>query len=287
MTAEPRILIIDGYTREARDELVAAGVSVAAELYRLMILRLLPSARCDLLFPSDPGAELPDGVGLGDYDAIAWTGCSLTIFEDVPPVRSQIALARKAFELGIPSFGSCWAAQIAVVAAGGIVRAHPYGREMGLARKIALTPEGRGHAMYDGKPSVFDGFISHVDEITHLPPGAVHLAGNAYTRVQAVSVVHQAGTFWGLQYHPEYDLREMARLTLCRAAKLIRIGYFRDQAAVDAYVEKLETLAGDPARKDIAWQLGIDADVMNPDVRTIEVRNWLDRLVLPEMGKRR
>ena len=30
MSRAPRLLIIDGYTREARDELVAAGVSVAA-----------------------------------------------------------------------------------------------------------------------------------------------------------------------------------------------------------------------------------------------------------------
>ena len=58
---------------------------------------------------------------------------------------------------------------MAVVAAGGTVRANPRGREMGIARKIALTPEGRGHPLYAGKGSVFDAFISHVDEITHLP----------------------------------------------------------------------------------------------------------------------
>ncbi len=101
MTVEPRILIIDGYTREARDELVAGGASMAADLYQAMILRLLPSARCDLFFPADSGTDLPDGVGLADYDALAWTGCSLTIFEDIPAVRSQITLAKKAFELGI------------------------------------------------------------------------------------------------------------------------------------------------------------------------------------------
>jgi len=62
-------------------------------------------------------------------------------------VRGQLDLARAAFAARVPSFGSCWAAQIAVVAAGGIVRANPRGREMGIARKIALTPEGRGHPM--------------------------------------------------------------------------------------------------------------------------------------------
>ena len=40
--------------------------------------------------------------------------------------------------LGVPGFGSCWAAQIAVAAAGGRVAASPHGREMGVGRKIKL-----------------------------------------------------------------------------------------------------------------------------------------------------
>ena len=57
-----------------------------------------------------------------------------------------------------------------------------------IRRDIQLTPEGHGHPLYAGKPNVFDGYISHVDEVTHLPPGAVLLASNAYTRVQAAAV---------------------------------------------------------------------------------------------------
>ncbi len=34
-------------------------------------------------------------------------------------------------------------------------------------------------------------------------------------------------------------------------------------------------------RKDLAWQLGADADVMNPDVRKIEIHSWMDHLVIP------
>jgi GMP synthase (glutamine-hydrolysing) len=45
----------------------------------------------------------------------------------------------------------------------------------------------------------------------------------------------------------------------------------------------LEVLHQDPSRKDIAWLLGIDDDVMNEDVRVAEVRNWIDRLVMPAM----
>jgi GMP synthase (glutamine-hydrolysing) len=286
MSATARFLVIDGYNREARDELAAGGAGRAGDLYVRMLKKCLPGAECDVIHPADPGAGLPKGAALQQYDGIAWTGCSLTIYEDDPRVGPQIELARAAFESKVPSFGSCWAAQIAVVAAGGIVRANPRGREMGIARKIGLTPEGRGHPLYFGKANVFDAFISHVDEITHLPSGSVLLASNAFTHVQAVSVAHKGGMFWGLQYHPEYDLHELARLTWCRIDKLIKLGFFRDRDAAERYVNLLETLHQDPSRKDIAWLLGIDEDVTNEDVRLTEVRNWIEQLVLPAKQRR-
>ena len=132
-----------------------------------------------------------------------------------------------------------------------------------------------------GKTTVFDAFISHDDEITHLPPGALCLASNSYTRVQAVSITHQGGVMWAIQYHPEYDLHQLARLMHCRTEKLIGLGFFQDQQDAARYIQRLESLHQSPGRKDLAWQLGIDADVMNPDVRQIEVRNWIDHLVIP------
>ena len=286
MAGEVRFLVIDGYNRAARDELRAGGASAAGDLYAAMLKKCMPGAAVDVIHPADPGSSLPKGAALEQYDGVAWTGCSLTVYEDDPRVHPQIELAREAFKSRVPSFGSCWAAQIAVTAAGGIVRPNPRGREMGIARKIALTPEGRGHPLYAGKANVFDAFISHVDEITHLPAGAVLLASNAFTHMQAVAVTHKGGQFWGLQYHPEYDLHELARLTWCRIDKLQKLGFFRDREAGEQYVNLLETLHQDPSRKDVAWLLGIDEDVTNEDVRLAEVRNWIDMLVLPTRAKR-
>jgi GMP synthase (glutamine-hydrolysing) len=134
---------------------------------------------------------------------------------------------------------------------------------------------------------VFDAFISHVDEITHLPSGSQVLSGNASTRVLSVSVIYAGTEFWGLQYHPEYDLREMARLTWCRLEKLQSLGFFKDRDAGEAYVAQLESLHQDQSRGDIAWRLGIDDDILNVDVRRCEVRNWISKLVLPTMYLRR
>ncbi len=285
MSGDPRFLVIDGYTKESREELVAGGASMAADLYAAMLRRFVPNAPVDTLFPSDPDASLPAGAELAQYEGIAWTGCSLTAYDDDPRVKSQIELCRAAFEAGVPSFGSCWAVQIAAVAAGGECRANPRGREMGIARKIELTPEGRAHPMYVGKPSVFDGFISHVDEVTHWPPTARLLASNRFTHVQALCITHGKGTFWALQYHPEYDLHEMARLIYCRRSILTKLGFFRDEAGADAYIDQLETLHRDPARSDIAWALGIDDDVMRPEIRQCEVANWIAQQVLPAMRR--
>ena len=285
MANGPKYLVIDGYRKEAREQLVSGGASTAAELYCNMLIKCSPAgAECDVLFPSDEEASFPSDEQLANYDGIAWTGCSLCLNDaQMPEVAKQIDLTRRAYRARVPSFGSCWAAQIAVVAAGGQVQPNPNGREMGIARKIELTPAGRAHPMYEGKASVFDGFTSHDDAITHLPPGAIVLSRNAWTQVQSVAVTHQGGTFWGLQYHPEYDLHELARLAFCRIPKLIKHGFFRDEAAAHQFIDDLESLHNDPHRKDIAWRLGIDADVMREDVRCCEVRNWVNRLVLPNM----
>ncbi len=285
MSGDPRFLVVDGYTKAAREELVAGGASIAADLYAAMLRRFVPNAPVDTLFPSDPDASLPAGAELARYDGIAWTGCSLTVFDDDPRVKGQIELCRAAFEAGVPGFGSCWGVQIAVVAAGGECRANPRGREIGIARKIRLTPEGRAHPMYVGKPGVFDAFISHDDEVTHWPASARLLASNRFTRVQSMSVAHLNGMFWGLQYHPEYDLHEMARLIHCRRAKMIELGLFHDESRALHYIAQLETLHRDPSRADVAWALGVDDDVMSLEIRQCETANWIAQQVLPALRR--
>lgn len=283
MTNTPHFLVLDGYSKAGRADLAAGGATTAGELYRKMLVQCCPGCVVDVLCPADANAILPTGTAISQYQGIAWTGSSLTVYDDSDEVRQQIEFAREVFAAKVPSFGSCWAAQIAVVAAGGRCQAHPRGREMGIARKISLTPEGMAHPMYRGKKKVFDAFISHDDEVTHMPSGGLVLAGNDFTRVQAIAVTWQGGTFWSPQYHPEYDLHELARLCFCRKQKLTDKGFFSSLEDAQHYVDLLETLHADPARKDIAWLLGIDDDVMNPDIRQAEVRNWIELLVLPSM----
>lgn len=276
-----KFLIIDGYSRKSRDHLELSGMKLAWKLYADMLVQHLASVEYVVLLPSDQGVEMPSAKELEKYAGIIWTGCDLTIYHaDNPSVVKQIALAKDVYEVGIPSFGSCWGIQMAVAAAGGKVEANPKGREMGLARKIHLSEEAAAHPMFEGKPRVFDAFISHDDMITFLPQGAQYLAGNNFTKVQAIAVTHKNGTFWATQYHPEYNLHEMARLIAAREEKLIRMGFFENHDDLLRMVLQMEQLFEDPSRKDLRWQLGIDEDVLDDGIRQCEFVNWLNKLVL-------
>ncbi len=282
MPSNLHFLIIDGYPKPSRDEFDVVGMKHASWLYVEMLKKHLPEAQHNIWLASDDPAP-PEGLGPEHYAGILWPGCNLTIYHhDDQRVTRQIEFARKSYEVGTPGFGTCWGIQMAAVGAGGVVSANPRGREMGLARKIHLTAEGLGHPMFEGKPTVFNGFTSHLDEITQLPAGGALLASNDFTHVQAMEVKHGKGIFWGLAYHPEYDLHEMARLITARAPKLLAERFFQNQEALRQYVEKLETLHQNPSRKDLRWELDIDDDVLSDQVRQVEFRNWIDKVVLPK-----
>jgi len=271
-----RLLVLDAYAPEGRAALRGAGGTEAGTLYARMLERLAPGAGVDVVYPADPDPPLPEP---GAYDGIAWTGSSLTIRDAADArVTRQIAFARKAYEAGVPSFGSCWAAQLSVVAAGGRCARSPRGREFGVSRKITLSREGRAHPLFGGKPEVFDALTSHEDEVVALAPGATLLASNAWSRVQAVDVDHRRGRFWAVQYHPEYDLHEVASLCRLRADELVAQGSFGDRAAADRAVEQMEALHADPSREDLAAALDVGPAVLDEDLRTREVRNWLASL---------
>ena len=271
-----KLLILDAYDEAGRAGLLRVGATLAGELYRRRIAALDRDAQLDVIeFSAAAGYVLPSGVAIGDYDGVVWTGSSMTVHHDTPAVRSQLEFARALYAAAVPSFGSCWAAQIAVTAAGGRCEPNPKGREFGLARKINLNEAGRVHPMYRGKPAVFDGLTSHEDHIVELPSTATLLAGNRFSPVQAVVVTHERGSFWAVQYHPEYELIDVAALSIARQAQLIAQGSLRDEADAARWRSELLDLHAQPSRADLRFRLAIDDDVLDPSVRMRELENWL------------
>lgn len=278
-----RLGIINGYPRENQEVLTRVGMCSAHGLFERTLRDIRPDLRFEfeILWLAELQIPLPGSEWVEEFDGFLWTGSNLTIYENDPRVIRQVEFARRVLEVGRPQWGSCWGIQIAAAAAGGEVSRNPHGREMGFARKIVLTPEGRAHPMYEGKPLVFDGFISHLDEVTRLPDGATWLATNAHTPVQGLEVRSGNGIFWATQYHPEYELREMARLIIARGDALIREGFFVDRATLEVKVERMEALARDLGRKDLRWDLVLGDDILDDSLRHCELRNWLEKVVLP------
>jgi GMP synthase (glutamine-hydrolysing) len=281
-----RFLVIEGNTRADREKHRSVFGLTPSDSYAEVVRGLSPGATCDIAYPADEASNIPDRGGLAAYDGIFLTGSALNIYDATPPIMRQVALMRAVYASHTPCFGSCWGLQIAAVAAGGDVRANANGREIGFARNIAPTHEGRVHPMLAGRPVAFDAPAVHLDTITVIPPGATVLAENALTQVQAAEIVHDGGCFWGVQYHPEFDLRELAAILGRLADKLVEEGFCASRDDALAYARDLETLHGDPARHDLAWRFGLDAQVLDPALRLTEIANFVAHRVEPGKSSR-
>jgi GMP synthase (glutamine-hydrolysing) len=206
------------------------------------------------------------------------TGSALNIYNGGAPVTRQIELAKAVFAAGVPFFGSCWGLQVAVTAAGGEVRANPRGREFGIGRRILLSDAGREHPLFAGKAPTFEAPTIHRDEIASLPAGAATLATNDYG-LQAASFTHGRGTFWGVQYHPEYDFIDIAAVAERYGQILVTEGMFRDTTELAAFATDLRALQSNPTDAPLLWKYGLGTAMRTESLRLTEIRNWLQTQV--------
>ena len=125
----------------------------------------------------------------------------------------------------------------------------------------------------------------HLDMVTRIPEGGTLLSGNDHTPVQALAVKHGKGTFWATQYHPEYNLYEMARLLIARKEPLTNEGFFKAQEEVEKLAANMIELSRHPDSKELRRSLQIGDDILTPEIRQQELRNWIDYLVLPSRAR--
>ena len=278
-----RILILDGNVAEIRARLIAALGYDSGTGYARVLRRIDPSLQFDIMCAAD-GAPLPAGAGLDSYDGVTMTGSALNIYNGGAPVTRQIELAKSVFAAGVPFFGSCWGLQVAVTAAGGEVRANPRGREFGFARRILQNDAGREHRLFAGKPVAFEAPTIHRDEIASLPAGATLLAENDFG-LQAAAFTHGHGSFWGVQYHPEYDYVDIAAAAERYGETLVTEGMFRDRSALGEFAADLRTLQASPLDGPLLWKHGLGPAIRNEALRLLEIRNWLEAQVFPRAAR--
>ena len=229
---------------------------------------------------------MPDSGGLEGYDGVALTGSGLHIYQGGPEIDRQITLARAVFASRTAFFGSCWGLQVATIASGGDVTRNPLGREAGIARNITPTRAGAMHPLLAGRPAAFDAPCVHFDNVSTVPPDSMVLAQNAYSPVQALEIRHNGGRFWGVQYHPEYGLDQMAAIFERGWENLVHSGMAQNRADVQSHAAHLRALHDNPALGNIAWRLGIQPEILDTNLRLTELRNWLTHFVRPEKARR-
>ncbi|WP_241659713.1 type 1 glutamine amidotransferase [Sphingomonas glacialis] len=244
----------------------------------MTLKQLSPDCAIDIVQPADDDARtfLPDDITR--YDAVFLTGSPLHVYDDTPEVRRQLAFMRAVFASGTPSFGSCAGLQIAVTAAGGRVRKMPERMEAGISRRIVATKAGQGHPMLAGRADTWDAPAIHGDEVEELPEGARLLATNPVTRVQAVEIRHDRGVFWGVQYHPELALGEIAVALQRQADDLVTAGLAESRDDVDTRADQIAALHRKPDERALRWLLGVDGEFADEDRRRREIVNFLAEL---------
>jgi GMP synthase (glutamine-hydrolysing) len=283
-----RFLVIEGNNKTGRENRRKSFGMIPAEGYAAALQYVAGKEPiiCDIAFPADKGANLPDAAGLESYDGICLTGSALHIYHGGEEVQPQIDLMRAVYRSGVPAFGSCWGLQIGAAAAGGTVIANPKKREVGFARKIMPTALGAQHALLAGRPASFDAPAVHLDIVAAPTKDCVILAFNDVTPMQAAEIRHEGGVFWGVQYHPEFSLDEMASIIGFLGPLMLKEGFFASEDDHASYVKDLRDLHADPARQDLAWRFGLGPDVLDPACRLTEISNFLNYRVRPMQSKR-
>jgi GMP synthase (glutamine-hydrolysing) len=269
-----RLLVAEGNSATDRRRIAASAGATPGESYAEILRALAPGARVDICAPAD--ADAAGAAALDAYHGVAVTGSALNVYKREPESLRQVEFMRELFSRGVPTFGSCWGLQIAAVAAGGEVGPNARGREVAFARKIILTEAGRAHPMHAGRPPAFDAPAIHGDELIRPPENTIVTAWNEMSRIQAAEIRFGNGVFWGVQYHPEYDFRDIATTVQRYGARLITEGFFRDLPALEHYAADLEALHAEPTRSDVAWRLGLGRDILDASARRTEIANWLE-----------
>ena len=254
----PRILVVESNPKAESDRLADLSGQALGPLYAVILEGLRDDVETVVISPYD-GDGIPE---LSAFDGIAFTGSSVEWNTDDDRAAPLAAVMRAGFAAGIPTIGSCNGMQLAASVLGGSSAASPNGREDGMASGIRLTEAGRNHPMMAGRDDGYAVPCTHRDEVVRLPDGAVRLAGNSHSNVQAFAVERDGVDFWGMQYHPEFSPAYVGR-------------YLRGSGRVAARVaddlEAAETDDGAAAR------LSTTTRDQNAARRTVELANWLAR----------
>lgn len=162
------------------------------------------------------GAVLPTPE---DVDMALITGSPASVTTPEPWVEALADWARRAQAAAVPQLGVCYGHQLLAYAHGGRVEQSTRGMEIGTTR-VELSAAGREDPLLAGLADAraqVDFHQVHGDVVTALPEGAVLLASNPHTELQAFRL---GDKIWGVQFHPEFTRPIMDMYVEARADRV-------------------------------------------------------------------
>lgn len=251
-----KILIVESNTPEMN----AVG-GIASGGFVRTILGLRPSTELSIVSPF--GGPIRPGA-FEEVDGVIFSGSGVSWATDAPEAEGLRKTMETAFAADRPVWGSCNGLQLAAVVLGGAVGASPKGHEIGVALDIALSKAGRDHPMMVGRSNSFAVPTVHRDEVQQLPEGAVVLASNGHSDVQAMVYDRDGVDFWGTQYHPELSAADVG-------------GYLSREIFQHHRHLGPDLLAAD-FDPEAEARLGAPKGALLLDARARELINWLDHV---------
>ena len=256
-----KILIVEGNLREENQNFSTSGIQTHTQSLQDSLANFTNELDMDVVNPSSDEDIDTKAKELNKYDGLIWGGSSLNIYNDTPEIRRQIQFMKECQKKVKNILAICWGMQVAVTAAGGVVKKSSNGAHIGIANQLVINEEGLKHPLYSGKKNNFNTPAFNFDEVATLPENGVCLASNKINKVQSMYFKINNNNVWGLQYHPEITYQKMIQLIKFRKDRLIETRkVFANHDQVDEHISFIE--------KEIS--------ISDNQQRMIELKNWLN-----------
>ena len=255
-----KILIVEGNLREENNSFKEAGILTHTESLKDSISFYTEDLEIDVVNPSSDENISSKISDLNKYDGLIWGGSSLNIYNDTPEIKRQIEFMKECQKKIKKILAICWGMQVAVTAAGGLVKKCLNGSHRGIAHNIEINDNGLKHPLYKNKKNKFNTPAFNFDEVETLPKSSILLASNQINKVQGLNFKAGISDIWGIQYHPEITYTKMINLIHFRKDRLLDRKAFKDINEINSHIKIIEE----------------EIKVSNKSSRMRELENWLN-----------
>ena len=257
-----KILIVEGNLKEENQDFIDAGIPTHTESLKESISYFTNNLNIDVANPSSDQDISEKVKDLNKYDGLIWGGSSLNIYNDTIEIRRQLDFMKECQKKIKKILAICWGMQVAVTAAGGVVKKCDKGSHRGIAYNIEINQYGANHQIYKDKQKKFNTPAFNFDEVVTVPEGATILSSNQINNIQGLNFKINSSNVWGIQYHPEIPYEKMIRLIHFRKERLLEKKAFKSGDEIVTHVKSIED----------------EISNSNKELRMKELYNWINYL---------